>query len=172
MPIDSSEAKTKGSKSTGRTEVRKGVRRREREREPGWINLKYDTDWLAIPHQRFIIERHTCASPHRSRRPRQIGKDQEGLTAHFGTLRRDDIDHLPVGCEKRVELGTELFFVDLVVQVVDVERRVGLDGWVHFDRLRQHEWAFVVRTTKPKFPRLENSYHSVCLSRKVSAQHP
>ena len=104
--------------------------------EPGWINLKYDTDWLAIPHQRFIVERHTCTSPHRSRRPRQIRKDQEGLTAHLGTLRRDDIDHLPVCCEKRVELGSELFLVDLVVQVVDVERRVRLDGWVHFGRSR------------------------------------
>ena len=73
--------------------------------EPGWINLKYDADWLTIPHQWFIVERHTCASPHRRRRPRQIRKDQERLTAHLWAFRRDDIDHLPVGREKRVELG-------------------------------------------------------------------
>ena len=77
----------------------------EKEWEPGWINLKYDTDWLAIPHQWFIVERHTCTSPHRSRRPREICKYQERLTTHLGALRRDDIDHLPVCREKRVELG-------------------------------------------------------------------
>lgn len=77
----------------------------KREREPGWINLKYDTDWLAIPHQWFIVERHTCASPHRSRRPCQIRKDQERLPSHLGALGRDDIDHLSVSREKRVELG-------------------------------------------------------------------
>ena len=93
---------TNGSKSTGQWRFGE---LEKREWEPGWINLKYDTDWLAIPHQRFIVERHTCASPHRGRRPCQIRKDQERLTAHFGTLRRDDIDNLSVSCEKRVELG-------------------------------------------------------------------
>ena len=105
---------------------------RKREWEPGWINLKYDTDWLTIPHQRFIVERHTCTSPHRRRRPCQIRKDQERLTTHLGALGRDDIDHLSVRREKRVELGAQLFLVDLVVQIVDVECRVWLDGRVHF----------------------------------------
>ena len=129
----------------------------EREWEPGWINLTYGTDWLTIPHQWFIVEHHTCTSPHRSRRPCQIRKDQERLTAHLGALCRDDIDHFSVRREKRVELGAQLLFVDPVIQVVDIERRVWLDGRVHFGGLWKGGWAFAVGLQMLQFPRLEVS---------------
>ena len=136
----------------GSTQIEIRTRCAEKEQEPGWINLKYDTDWLTIPHQWFIIERHTCASPHRRRRPRQIRENQEGLTTHLWALCRDDADHFSVGREKRVELGAEFFFVDLVVEVVDVEGCVGLDGWVHFEGLRVGLVTVCSRTTGDGVP--------------------
>ena len=77
-------------------------------------------------HHRFIIEDDTFAGSHGRGRAREVGEHEERLAAHFLALERDDVDDPAVRGEEREELPAQLLLVDLVVEVVQVERRVGL----------------------------------------------
>ena len=82
--------------------------------------------WTA--HHWLIVEDHTFAAAHRGGRACEVGEDDEGLAFHLRPFEGDDIEDTAVGGEEGEELRAELVLLDLVVEVVDVQGRVGLRG--------------------------------------------
>ena len=80
--------------------------------------------WIA--HHRLIIKDDTFAGPERGGCAREVAEHEERLPPHFLCLERDDVSDAAVGGEEGEELVLELILVDLVVEVLQVERRVGL----------------------------------------------
>ncbi len=80
--------------------------------------------WTA--HHRFIIEDDTFARTECSGRARQVTEDDESLSSHLLRLERHHVDDPAICGEEAKELQPELVFLDLVVEVFDVEGRVWL----------------------------------------------
>ncbi|KAF5322619.1 hypothetical protein D9619_000319 [Psilocybe cf. subviscida] len=66
-----------------------------------------------VAHQRLVVEEHALARAHRRGRTCEVG---------------DDVDDAPIGGEEGEELRLQLLFIDLIIEVVDVEGGVGLIG--------------------------------------------
>lgn len=77
-------------------------------------------------HHGFIVEDNTFAGAEGGGSSGEVVEDEERLAAHFLGLEGDYVDEAAIGREESEELATELFLVDLVVEVLDVERGVGL----------------------------------------------
>lgn len=75
---------------------------------------------------RLIIEHHAFARPHRGRRGSEISEYEECLSSHFWAFGRYHIYYFSMGREESIKLRAQLFRVDLVIEIVDVERRVWL----------------------------------------------
>ena len=82
--------------------------------------------WTA--HHRFIIEDDTFARTEGSGCARQVAEDDESLPSHLLGLERHHVDDPAIGGEEREQLLPQLLFLDLVVEVFDVQRRVRLGG--------------------------------------------
>ncbi len=77
-------------------------------------------------HHGFIVEDDTFTGAEGSGGGSEVVEDEECLAAHFLGLEGDYIDEAAIGRKESEQLATELFLVDLVVEVLDVERGVGL----------------------------------------------
>ena len=74
----------------------------------------------------LIIEHHAFTRPHRGRRGSEIGEHEERLSSHFCAFGSYHIYYFSIGGEQGIQLRAQLILVDLVIEVVDVERRVWL----------------------------------------------
>lgn len=48
------------------------------------------------------------------------------MPAHLGPFERDDVDNSTICGEEREQLRAKFFLVHLVIEVLDIERRIGL----------------------------------------------
>jgi hypothetical protein len=53
------------------------------------------------------------------------------LASHFWCFSGNNIDKFSVGGKKNIELRANFFFVDLVIEVVDIQSGVRLNGVGH-----------------------------------------
>lgn len=81
-----------------------------------------------MAHHRFIIKDDTFAGSHGRGRARQVGEHEERLPPHFWALHRDNVDDPAIRREECEELRPQFLLVYLVIQVFDVQGRVGLGG--------------------------------------------
>lgn len=72
-------------------------------------------------YQRLVIENHALTGAHSRGGAREVCKDKEGLAAHLGIFRCNDVDELAVCCKEGIKLGLQLELVNFVIEIVDIE---------------------------------------------------
>ena len=85
-----------------------------------------DENGHVCAHERFIIKHHSFTSSHGRSRPRKICKGEKSLAPHLLAFGRDDVNDLAICSEKCIKLYAQFFFVDFIVEIIDIESGIWL----------------------------------------------